>query len=317
MVQEVGADIDHVRPGDKVILSYNSCRECDNCKLNLPGYCDHMRSRTWLGLRPDQSFTLKKSTTAADGQQEQKPIYGNFFGQSSFSRLAVVNKACLIKVSPETDLRRFAPLGCGVQTGYGVAVNVLNIQPGDSFIVSGCGAVGLSAIMAAKARGAKIIIAVDLQDERLAIAKDLGATHVVNGAREDLIQQIRDVAPLPVGVKYALDTTAVPKVIENMIEAVGVRGKVVIVGATPPDKFVKIQPLQFLDAGKQLIGSVGGESYPAEVSKMIQNSLVYPEATPNSGSELYQRRSGRLTYWSSQSPFCSEKRKTALFRSRR
>jgi Zn-dependent alcohol dehydrogenase len=218
-----------------------------------------MRSRTWLGLRPDESFTLKSRS----GQ----PIYGNFFGQSSFSRLAIVNKSCLIKVPQETDIKQFAPLGCGVQTGYGVVVNKLNLQPGDSFIVSGCGAVGLSAIMAAKARGAKTIIAVDLQEPRLAIAKEVGATHVVNGASKDLIEEIRAIAPLPVGVKYALDTTAVPKVIEDMIEAVGVQGKVVIVGATPPDKFVQIQPLKFLDAGKQLLGCVGGESYPAEVSK--------------------------------------------------
>lgn len=250
----------HVQPGEKVILSFNQCRQCNNCKLKLPGYCDDMRPRTWLGLRPDQSFTLK----GADG----KSIYGNFFGQSSFSRIAIANKSCLVKVPPETDLKLFAPLGCGIQTGYGVIVNVLKVQAGDSVIISGCGAVGMSAIMAAKGRAAGTIGAVDIQESRLSLARDLGATHTLNSADDSLIEQIREICPLPAGVKYAFDTTAVPKVIENMIEAVGVRGKTVVVGATPYDKTISIQPLKFLDMGKQFIGSVGGESYPPEVSKV-------------------------------------------------
>lgn len=264
VVKEVGSDIKDVQPGDKVILSFNPCGECGNCKLKLPGYCDEMRQRTWVGLRPDNSVTLK----SADG----KPIHGNFFGQSSFSRLAIANKSCLIKVPQETDLKLFAPLGCGIQTGYGVIVNVLDVQRGDSVIISGCGAVGMSAIMAAKARAAGLIVAVDIREDRLSLAKELGATHILNGAEEDLIEQIRRICPLPVGIKYALDTTAVPNVIEKMIEAVGVRGKTVVVGATPYDKTISIQPLKFLDMGKQLVGSVGGESYPPEVSKSRKKS---------------------------------------------
>jgi Zn-dependent alcohol dehydrogenase len=194
-----------------------------------------------------------------------KPVYGNFFGQSSFSRLALVNSSSLNKVPHETDLKLFAPLGCGIQTGSGVVCNVLNVQQGDSLIVSGCGAVGMSAIMAAKARGAAIIVAVDIKESRLTLARELGATHTFNGGAEDLIQQVHAVCPLPAGVKFAFDTSAVPKVIEAMIEAVGVRGRVVVVGATPLDKTISIQPLKFLDMGKQFVGSVGGESYPPEV----------------------------------------------------
>lgn len=224
-VKKVGADIEDVQPGDKVILSFNPCRECNNCKLKLPGYCDEMCPRTWLGLRPDNSFTLK----SVDG----KPIHGNFFGQSSFSRLAIANKSCIIKVPQETDLKHLSPFGCGIQTGYGVIVNVLDVQRGDSVIISGCGAVGMSAIMAAKAHAAGVIVAVDIQEKRLSLAKELGATHILNGADENLVEQIRGVCPLLVGFKYTLDTTAVPTVIESMIEAVGVRGKTIVVGATP------------------------------------------------------------------------------------
>ena len=217
-----------------------------------------MPSRTWGGLRPDGSFTLKTT--------ERKPIHGNFFGQSSFSRLALVNRNCIVKVPQGTNLKLFAPLGCGIQTGSGVAFNTLSIQPGDTFIVAGCGAVGISAIMAAKSRGASIIIAVDIKEERLTLAKEVGATHSFDGREEGLVQKVHALCPLPAGVRYAFDTTGNPEVIESMIEATGLRGKTVVVGATPQDKFVRIQPLKFLDMGKHFIGSVEGESYPPEVS---------------------------------------------------
>ena len=200
----------------------------------------------------------------ADGN----PIHGNFFGQSSFSSFAVANRSTIIKVPEETDLKLLAPLGCGIQTGTGVVFNTLNLQHGDSLAVSGCGAVGMSAIMAAKVREAATIIAIDLNEERLTIAKELGATHTINSKDGDMMQQILQILPHPSGLKYAFDTTAVPKVIESMIEATGVRGKTVVVGATPLDQTVAIQPMKFLNMGKHFIGSVEGDSYPPEVSRL-------------------------------------------------
>lgn len=121
--------------------------------------------------------------------------------------------------------------------------------------------------MAAKVRGAATIIAIDLNEERLAVAKELGATHTINSKDGDVVQQIHQILPHPAGLKYAFDTTAVPKVIESMIEATGVRGKTVVVGATPFDQTVAIQPMNFLNMGKHFIGSVEGDSYPPEVSR--------------------------------------------------
>lgn len=172
----------------------------------------------------------------------------------------------MVKVPPETDMALFAPLGCGIQTGTGVVWNTLDVQAGESFIVSGCGAVGMSAIMAAKIRGAMPIIVVDIKTERLRLAKELGATHALNGLDPDLIQQIRMICPLRAGVRHAFDTTGVPRVIETMIEAIGVRGQIVVVGATALDKKVSIQPLEFLNMGKRFIGSVEGDCFPPEVS---------------------------------------------------
>jgi Zn-dependent alcohol dehydrogenase len=263
IVKEVGSAVTHVQPGDKVLLSFNPCGQCGNCSQKLPSYCDHFEQRLWSGLRSDGSSTLKST---ADDDGNQKPIYGNFFGQSSFSRLALVNGNCMVKVPPETDIKLCSPLGCGIQTGTGVVWNTLDMRQGESIIVSGCGAVGMSAIMAAKIRGATTIIAVDIKTERLKLAKELGATHAFNGLDPDLIQRIRMICPLRAGVKHAFDTTGVPKVIETMIEAIGVRGQIVVVGATALDKKVGIQPLEFLNMGKRFIGSVEGDSFPPEVS---------------------------------------------------
>lgn len=257
IVREVGVDVKHVQPGDKVILGIDSCGECLNCQDRLPGYCDENRPRNWEGKRPDGSTKLKG--------MDRQPIYGNFIGQSSFSRLAIVSCNSLVKVASDTELEMLAPLGCGVLTGTGAVWNVLDVQRGDSLVVSGCGAVGMSAIMAAKSRGASTIIAIDLAPERLRLAAELGATNCINGKDDDLIKQIHRLAPLPAGVKHAFDTTGVPKVIETLIEATGVRGTTVVVGATPLDKTVNIQPLNFLDMGKRLLGSTQGDGDPTKV----------------------------------------------------
>ena len=240
-------------------MSFNPCGDCNNCLEQLPGYCTTGLARNWTGTRPDGSLTL----TSIDG----KSIYGNFFGQSSFSQLALVHRNCIIKVAPDTDLKLFAPLGCGIQTGAGVVNNTCNVRKGDSLVVSGCGAVGLSAIIAAKARAAAVIIAVDIKTSRLSLAKELGATHVLNGGESNLVERIHAICPLPVGVKFAFDTSGVPSVIEAMIAATGIRGKTVVVGATSPDKKISIQPLQYLEMGKHFVGSIEGESFPPEVSR--------------------------------------------------
>ncbi len=145
-------------------------------------------------------------------------LYSNFFGQSSFSSLAIVNGRCLVKVSDKSPLDLYAPLGCGMMTGAGAVFNVLNVQPGGSVAIFGTGAVGMAAIMASKIRKASIIIGIDLNEERLKIAQKLGATHVLNGSAADIAHQVKMICKGN-GVTHALDTTGVPAIIERMIES--------------------------------------------------------------------------------------------------
>lgn len=211
--------------GDKVLLSFAHCQECTQCKDGHPAYCHSFKSLNFGGTRPDGSSAMRR-------QEEQggHALYSRFFGQSSFSRHTVVSMTSLVKVPDTTDLALFAPLGCGLQTGAGAVLNTLDVQAGSSVAVFGAGSVGMSAIMAAKMRKAKIIVAIDLQPSRLELASRLGATHTLLGSDPDIVAKMGELAP-PNGVDYAVDCTGVPAVIETMIQALGSRGHAASVGA--------------------------------------------------------------------------------------
>jgi Zn-dependent alcohol dehydrogenase len=264
IVKEVGKSINHVSPGDKVLLSYNFCGQCEQCRQGHPAYCLHMMNLNFGGTRLDGSYTMRTS--------EGHPIYSNYFGQSSFSCLAVVNSSCIVKVPPSTPLDLFAPLGCGMQTGAGAVFNTLNVQEKGTVAIFGTGSVGMSAVMAAKIRKAKAIIAIDINDKRLATARRLGATHVINGQDADVVATIRDICKAN-GVMHALDSTGVPTVIEKMIESLGTRGQAATVGAPSPGKRVSIDVFTHLSMGRDYVGCIQGESNAQEAS-LLPHSMV-------------------------------------------
>lgn len=175
------------------------------------------------GARPDGSAALN----TVDGS---KPFYSSFFGQSSFARTTVVNRSSVVKVSEDTDLQLLAPLGCGFQTGAGAVLRTLDVQANSTVAIFGVGSVGMSAIMAAKIRGAKEIIAVDLQQGRLDLALKVGATQAVRGDDPDLVKKIQQLAP-PDGVNYAVDCSGVASVVDKMMDCLGTRGRAASVGA--------------------------------------------------------------------------------------
>ncbi|CAG7557605.1 unnamed protein product [Fusarium equiseti] len=257
VVLETGPNVTNVTKGDKVLLSFSSCGACPGCTSNHPAYCYKFNLYNFGGKRPDGSaamFTMK------DGQKQ--PMYSTFFGQSSFARYTVVHRTSLVKVPQETPLELFAPLGCGIQTGVGAIFNTLDVKPGSSVAVYGVGSVGLAAVMAAKARGAGTIIAIDLQQSRLDLAKELGATHGVLGPEpKDIIKNILKICP-PIGVQFAVDCTGVPTIIETMVAALGMRGRAATVGAPGGRAKAKIDIMGHLTYGKEYVGCSEGDSNP-------------------------------------------------------
>ncbi|OCT51323.1 Aryl-alcohol dehydrogenase [Cladophialophora carrionii] len=261
VVLAVGTDVSHVSKGDKVLLSINVCQKCPNCLAGHPNYCDQGMPRNFGGCRvSDGSTTMSIDTDTEDGTV---PCFSSFFGQSSFSRHAVVDQSCVLKVPHDTDLKLFAPLGCGISTGVGSVVNTLDLKDGSSLAVFGVGSVGLSAVMAGKLRNAGTIIAIDLNPHRLEVARKLGATHVVHGNSADVVAEVKTHAPS--GVNYAVDCTGAARVIETMMECLAVRGRAAQVGLTAPDRTVPIKILQHLLRGQEYVGCAGGDCIPGEM----------------------------------------------------
>lgn len=258
VVIETGEEVSSVTKGDKVLLSFSHCEACAECQSGHPAYCHTFNDRNFGGQRPDGSAAI---LSAKDGN----PFYSSFFGQSSFSRQAIVHRSSVIKVSSNTNLELFASLGCGIQTGAGAVLNSLNLRPGSTLAVFGVGSVGMAAVMAGKMRGARTIIAIDLQRSRLDLARSLGATHGVLGSDVDVLSQIRSICP-PHGVDFAVDCTGVPTVVRTMIDALGSRGRAATVGAPGPGNHVSIDIMEHLTFGKEYVGCTEGDSQPSKVS---------------------------------------------------
>ncbi|RYF54806.1 MAG: hypothetical protein EOO39_38835, partial [Cytophagaceae bacterium] len=182
VIESIGEDVHHLSVGDHVVLTYGYCGECEICRSGTPAYCYEFFPRNFSGARVDGTHNHHY----LDG----KVINDNFFSQSSFATYAIAHKNNVIAVPKDAPLEILGPLGCGIQTGAGAVINSLKVKIGSSIVITGTGAVGLAALMAAKASSATVIIAVDINEERLNFSKELGATHTINSLTEDVQKRI-------------------------------------------------------------------------------------------------------------------------------
>lgn len=249
-VLAVGAAVSGLAPGDNVVLSFASCGHCRSCDDHMPAYCDAFVPNNFLATRADGSTALSD----ANG-----PVHSHVFGQSSFATHAIVTARNAVRVSDDLPLELLAPLGCGLLTGAGSVWNALNLRAGDSILMLGVGAVGLAAIMAARISGAARIIAVDRSPERVALARDLGATdaHVADG-RPLADFGIRD-------LDHAIDTTGHAALIEQAIGLLGPRGQMGLVAAFAPDTAIRFDGAHLMSAGRVIRGIVEGSSDPHQI----------------------------------------------------
>lgn len=250
-VDAVGLAVTHLSPGDKVVLSFNSCGHCKLCLTGHPAYCQEFYAHNFAGRRSDGSTALSK---------DDQTYSSHFFGQSSFCTYANVAARSVVKVADDAPLEILGPLGCGIQTGAGAILNVLQPRPGSAVVIFGAGAVGLSAVMAAKIRNATTIVCVDVVPERLELAKTLGATHTVNGRDTDQIQQIKDITAG--GADYALDTTGVAAVFRTMTDCMAILGHAALVGASALGTESTIDVGTQLLSGQKISMVIEGDSTP-------------------------------------------------------
>ncbi|WP_404407814.1 NAD(P)-dependent alcohol dehydrogenase [Jeotgalibacillus malaysiensis] len=221
VVEKVGPGVSSVQPGDHVVLSFASCGDCVKCNSGNPYACDRFYDLNFAGTMGDGTCRL---------HQHDKDI-SNFFGQGSFAHYSVVSERNAVKVPKDVPLELLGPLGCGIQTGSGAVLNKLQPREGSTIVVFGCGSVGLSAVMASKVANCTTIIAVDLQDSRLEMAKELGATHTINAKDVNSVEEIQRITVG--GADYSIETTSSPKVLRQAVDCLATLGKAVVIGAPP------------------------------------------------------------------------------------
>jgi aryl-alcohol dehydrogenase len=198
IIEEVGEAVDSVKRGDHVVLSYQSCGRCRDCRAGRPAHCRRFWDLNFGFVRLDGGNALAPSG-----------VHGHFFGQSSFATYALASERNVVKVAKALPLELLAPLGCGLQTGAGTVINSLAVKPGQSIAVFGTGSVGLAAVMAARVVGAHPIIAVDRNPKRLALARKLGATHAINTSTTVLITSLPAITGE--GIDHIVESTGAPE----------------------------------------------------------------------------------------------------------
>ncbi len=251
VVEAVGPDVTTVAPGDKVLLSFNSCGQCPRCEQGHPAYCFEFFPLNMACTRPDGSSRLSRVGQA---------VADNCFGQSSFAALAIANQRNVLKVAADADLATLAPLGCGVQTGVGAVLRSLKGRPGEALLVIGGGAVGLSAVLGGVIAGCSRIVVIEPRAERRAMASDLGATDVIDPADAGgIVAAVK--AILPAGADLIVDTSGhMPSVEQtpNMIAPMGRIGLIGVPGSL--DAVLPVPMVQWLTMGGTLRGIVEGDS---------------------------------------------------------
>lgn len=250
VVEAVGENVHRVAPGDHVVMSYMFCGECYLCDSGHPAHCLHVGPINFGGGR------LDGSTSAEDAKGEV--LHDHFFGQSSFAQYAIASQNNVVKVDKDLPLELLAPLGCGLQTGAGAVLNAMKVSPGSTFAAFGTGAVGLSAVMAARIAGATRIIAVDVNPERLKLALELGATHTVNSRDGDPVAAVQEITGGR-GADFTLECSGRPEVLRQAIDALGFFGTCGIVGATKMGTEVPFDVNSVMIPAKKIMGVVQGD----------------------------------------------------------
>ncbi|KAL4914538.1 chaperonin 10-like protein [Aspergillus aurantiobrunneus] len=262
IIRYVGSGVQNksLKEGDQVFLSFRSCRECTACTRGKCGACIHTTDYNFVRAR------LDKSKPSPIRLPDGTPVHGQFFGQSSMSRLAVVSERSVVKCDVEFEvdhLAPLAPLGCGYLTGAGTVANVLRPSETSSIVILGMGAVGIAALLAARALGVTKVVAVDIVDVKLHLSMSLGASDLINSTKDtDLEGSVRKI--LPDGADYIIDTTGVPKVLQASLGALAHGGTFTLIGAMPPGTQLQFDALDLLTGCKKIIGVIEGWSDPQE-----------------------------------------------------
>jgi Zn-dependent alcohol dehydrogenase len=251
IVMEVGEGVTRFAPGDSVVMTWRPrCGNCEFCTSGRPALCVLGRVQGSTGGLPDGTSRL-----SLNGNKVH-----HLMGVSCFAEECVVSEQSAIKIPAEVPPEIAAIVGCAVVTGVGAALNLMNEATGDAVLVMGAGGVGLSAIMGLNLLDAYPIIAVDTVDARLDLARELGATHAINAATDDVPAELGLIAPGR--LKWALDAVGIAQTLELAVDSVSTLGTVVAVGLGKAGAKASISLNPLVQQEKRVVGSLYGSSNP-------------------------------------------------------
>jgi S-(hydroxymethyl)glutathione dehydrogenase/alcohol dehydrogenase len=289
VVEAVGPEVRRVRVGDRVLAAVSpACGACWWCLNGMSNHCDR-----GAVIRRKERFAL------ADGRAAVAVC-----GCGTFAEAMVVDEASVVAVETDLPDEQLALLGCGVTTGVGAALNTAKVSPGSSVLVIGCGGVGQSVIQGARIAGAVTIIAVDPAPERRDTSLRLGATHVIDPARDNPVDAVRALTSGR-GADYGFEVVGRPELMVQAFDATRREGTVVLVGMPPVGATLSLPAMSAVFSGKRLVGSVVGgaqvlRDFPrfirlAESGKLDLGSMVsrrIPLAEINAGLHMVERADG-------------------------
>ncbi|KOU54631.1 S-(hydroxymethyl)mycothiol dehydrogenase [Streptomyces sp. WM6378] len=251
IVESVGEGVTDVTPGDFVILNWRAvCGSCRSCLRGRPQYCFN-------------THNAKQKMTLLDGTELSPAL-----GIGAFAEKTLVAAGQCTKVDPSVSPAVAGLLGCGVMAGIGAAINTGNVGRGDSVAVIGCGGVGDAAIVGAKLAGAARIVAVDIDDRKLATAKAMGATHTVNSRTQDAVETIRELTGGN-GADVVIEAVGRPETYKQAFYARDLAGTVVLVGVPTPEMTLELPLLDVFGRGGALKSSWYGDCLPSRDFPML------------------------------------------------
>jgi aryl-alcohol dehydrogenase len=260
VVTAVGSAVADVRIGDHVLLTYPFCGECLNCVRGSMAYCEQGFVLSFGGARLDGSSGWRRGD---DGTR----VNGHIFQQSSFASHTLATANSAVVLDRDLPLSLAPAFGCGVSTGAGSVLNVMDLRPGSRLAILGAGTVGLAALMMARHLGVKQIIAVDTNPGRLETALELGATHAVDASDREAGDAIQRLTGR--GADYIFDTTGHPGVVAGALDSLAMTGTVVVAGAAPAGTRTSLDMNALLN-GRAVRGTIQGD---AEARKLVPHLI--------------------------------------------
>ncbi|HVQ77575.1 MAG TPA: Zn-dependent alcohol dehydrogenase [Candidatus Binatia bacterium] len=256
VVEAIGAEVTSVAPGDHVVACLSGfCGTCAQCLSGHPNLCVG-------GVVTRPASGAPRLSQKGQGLQQ-------FIGISSYAERMLLHENSIVKIDPGLPLDRAALVGCGVLTGVGAALRTSGLEAGQTGAVFGCGGVGLAIVQGARIGGASQIIGIDVFDAKLEMARRLGATHVINSAKDDPVQAIRALTG-GAGVDHAFEAVGSAALVRQAIESLAIRGTATIVGVLPPDAMIEFPWMAIRPECRVQTSRMGSNRFRTDIPRYLE-----------------------------------------------